>query len=467
MTIITRFAPSPTGYLHIGSARTALFNWLFARRMGGKFLLRIEDTDRARSTESAIEVILQGMKWLGLEWDDDVIFQFARAERHRAVALDLLEKGKAYYCYCTPDELTEMRERSRAEGKPPRYDGSWRDRDPKEAPPHIKPAVRLKAPQTGETHLSDLVQGDIDVSNTQLDDMVLLRGDGTPTYMLSVVVDDHDMNITHVIRGDDHLTNTFRQKQLYQACGWSEPAFAHIPLIHGPDGAKLSKRHGALGVDAYEQMGLLSDAMCNYLLRLGWSHGDDEIITRAQAIEWFDLEHVGRSPSRFDMAKLTNLNAHYIRQESDTSLMEHIRPIIERDILQPLTPANETSVLRGMDGLKQRARTLIELADSAKIYVLSSPIPLDDKALEILNEPARKLLEPLISLLEGQMVWESDALEAALRHHAEVSGIKFGQIAQPLRAALTGRGVSPGIFDVMIALEKEESINRIRAVTEA
>jgi glutamyl-tRNA synthetase len=467
MTIITRFAPSPTGYLHIGSARTALFNWLFARRMGGKFLLRIEDTDRARSTESAIEVILQGMKWLGLEWDGDVIFQFARAERHRAVALDLLEKGKAYYCYCTPDELAEMRERLKAEGKPPRYDGMWRDRDPKEAPPHIKPAVRLKAPQTGETHLSDLVQGEVDVSNTQLDDMVLLRGDGTPTYMLSVVVDDHDMNITHVIRGDDHLTNTFRQKQLYQACGWTEPTFAHIPLIHGPDGAKLSKRHGALGVDAYEQMGLLSDAMCNYLLRLGWSHGDDEIISRAQAIEWFDLEHVGRSPSRFDMAKLTNLNAHYIRLESDAALMNHIRPMLERDIERPLGLDDETKVLRGMDGLKQRARTLIELAESAMIYVLSSPIPLDDKASEILNEPSRKLLEPLISLLEGQTSWETGALEAALRSHAEASGIKFGQIAQPLRAALTGRGVSPGIFDVMIALGKEESINRIRAVSSA
>lgn len=464
MTIITRFAPSPTGYLHIGSARTALFNWLFARRMGGKFLLRIEDTDRVRSTESAIEVILQGMRWLGLDWDEDVIFQFARAERHRAVALDLLEKGKAYYCYCTPEELTEMRERAKAEGRPPRYDGTWRDRDSKEAPPHIKPAVRLKAPQTGETHLNDLVQGEIEVSNTQLDDMVLLRGDGTPTYMLSVVVDDHDMNITHVIRGDDHLTNTFRQKQLYHACGWAEPTFAHIPLIHGPDGAKLSKRHGALGVDAYEQMGLLSDAMCNYLLRLGWSHGDDEIISRTQAIEWFDLEHVGRSPSRFDMAKLTNLNAHYLRQESDTSLMELIRPMLERDIMRPLAPADEARVLRGMDGLKQRARTLIELAESAKIYVLLSPIPLDDKALEILKEPARKLLEPLISLLEGQMLWEVDALEATLRDHAEASGIKFGEIAQPLRAALTGRGVSPGIFDVMIALGKEESINRIRAV---
>lgn len=464
MTVITRFAPSPTGYLHIGSARTALFNWLYARHMGGKFLLRIEDTDRARSTEEAIEVIMKGMQWLGLDWDDDVIFQFARAARHREVALNLLKEGKAYYCYCTPEELQIMRDRLKAEGKPPRYDGTWRDRDPSEAPAGVKPAVRLKAPQSGETHLSDIVQGDISVSNTQLDDMVLLRGDGTPTYMLSVVVDDHDMNITHVIRGDDHLTNTFRQKQLYQACGWTEPQFAHIPLIHGADGAKLSKRHGALGVDAYQDMGLLRDAMCNYLLRLGWSHGDDEIISRAEAIEWFNLESIGRSPARFDMAKLTNLNAHYLRLLSDDALLELIQPQLEKLINRSLEAEDVLRLMRGMDGLKQRARTLLELAESALIYIMPHPIPLDDKAADILSLESRKLLFPLLALLSEHEVWTADGLEGALRQHADQHAIKFGQIAQPLRAALTGKGVSPGIFDVMLVLGKEATIERIRDV---
>ncbi|KAB2835834.1 MAG: glutamate--tRNA ligase [Caedimonadaceae bacterium] len=464
MTVITRFAPSPTGYLHIGSARTALFNWLYARHMGGKFLLRIEDTDRARSTDEAIEVIMKGMQWLGLDWNDDVVFQFARAERHREVALNLLKENKAYYCYCTPDELNAMRERLKAEGKPPRYDGTWRDRDPSEAPSGVKPALRLKAPQTGETHLEDLVQGDIAVSNAQLDDMVLLRGDGTPTYMLSVVVDDHDMNISHVIRGDDHLTNTFRQKQLYQACGWSEPQFAHIPLIHGADGAKLSKRHGALGVDAYQDMGFLRDAMCNYLLRLGWSHGDDEIISRQQAIEWFNLESIGRSPARFDMAKLTNLNAHYIRHESDDHLLDLIRPQLENQIHRALQNEDMERLNRGMDGLKQRARTLPELIESALIYIMPHPIPLDDKASDILSEESRKLLFPLVEVLGAQEIWAADALEEALRGHADTKGIKFGQIAQPLRAALTGRGVSPGIFDVMLALGRDATIERIRNV---
>lgn len=464
MTVITRFAPSPTGYLHIGSARTALFNWLYARHMGGKFLLRIEDTDRARSTEEAIEVIIKGMQWLGLDPDDDVIFQFARAERHREIALNLLKEGKAYYCYCTPEELQAMRDKLKAEGKPPRYDGIWRDRDPSEAPAGIKPALRLKAPQSGETHLSDIVQGDIAVGNTQLDDMVLLRGDGTPTYMLSVVVDDHDMNITHVIRGDDHLTNTFRQKQLYQACGWAEPQFAHIPLIHGADGAKLSKRHGALGVDAYQDMGFLRDAMCNYLLRLGWSHGDDEIISRAEAVEWFNLESIGRSPARFDMAKLTNLNAHYIRLETDEALLDLIQPQLEKLTSRSLEAEDVLRLKRGMDGLKQRARTLLELAESALIYIMPHPILLDEKAADILSLESRKLLFPLLALLSEQETWTADALEGALRQHADQHTIKFGQIAQPLRAALTGKGVSPGIFDVMLVLGKEAAIERIRDV---
>lgn len=467
MSIITRFAPSPTGYLHIGSARTALFNWLYARRMKGKFLLRIEDTDRARSTQEAIDVIIKGMQWLGLDWDDEIVFQFSRATRHREVALNLLAEGKAYYCYCTPEELQAMRERLKAEGKPPRYDGTWRDRDPSEAPSHIKPALRLKAPQIGETHLLDLVQGEVSVNNNQLDDMVLLRGDGTPTYMLSVVVDDHDMNISHVIRGDDHLTNTFRQKQLYQACGWSEPHFAHIPLIHGPDGAKLSKRHGALGVDAYQEMGILSDAMCNYLLRLGWSHGDDEIISRVQAMNWFNLESIGRSPSRFDLAKLTNLNAHYIRLESNDKLLELIHPLLERRLNHSLSLEDKNRIMCGMESLKQRARTLVDLAESAFIFIASTPIQLDDKASEILTPEVREHLFPLIDLLKRQEIWTEESLEKTLREYAELKALKFGALAQPLRAALTGKGVSPGIFEVMVVLEKEISIQRIEDVAKA
>ncbi|ARN84096.1 glutamate--tRNA ligase [Candidatus Nucleicultrix amoebiphila] len=468
MSVVTRFAPSPTGFLHIGSARTALFNWLYARNQGGKFLLRIEDTDRARSTQEAINVIIKGLKWLNLDWDDEVIFQFARANRHQAIAHQLLAEGKAYYCYCTPEELTEMREKAKAEGRPPRYDGRWRNRDPKEAPAGILPALRLKAPSTRETILDDLVQGRVVVQNEQLDDMVLLRGDGTPTYMLSVVVDDHDMAITHVIRGDDHLTNTFRQKQIYQAMGWDEPSFSHIPLIHGPDGAKLSKRHGALGVDAYEAMGFLPEAMTNYLLRLGWSHGDDEIISMQQAIEWFNIASIGKSPARFDMAKLTSVNAHYMRLRPNTDLIELIRPLLVDKRQKPLSPEDESVLTRGMEGLKQRARTLEDLADSALIYVSGErPIPLDEKARNLLNEEAVTVLKPVIDVLAHLSDWQEASLEAALRAHSDVQGLKFGVIAQPLRAALTGRGVSPGIFEVMVALGKEESIQRLKDIADA
>jgi glutamyl-tRNA synthetase len=459
--IRVRFAPSPTGYLHIGGARTALFNWLYARHHGGTFLLRIEDTDRARSTKDAIDKILEGLKWLGLDWDGPEVYQFARAAHHAEIANQLLAEGKAYHCFATPEELAEMRERQKAEGKPMRYDGRWRDRDPKEAPPGIKPVVRLKAPTTGETVVNDLVQGEIRVANEQLDDMVLLRSDGTPTYMLSVVVDDHDMGITHVIRGQDHMTNTFRQRQLYEACGWTPPQFGHIPLIHGPDGAKLSKRHGALGVEAYRDMGFLPEAMCNYLLRLGWGHGDEEIVPRERAIELFDLDGVGRSPARFDMAKLTNLNAHYLRQADDARLIALIRPLLAEKTGGALTTEAEQRLTKMLPSLKERARTLIELADSALFLVSPSPLPLTDKAAKVLNVDGRTVLSGLAGALAKVEAWSASALEEATRAFAETAGKKLGDVAQPARAALTYSTVSPPIFDVMAAFGRDETLKRL------
>jgi glutamyl-tRNA synthetase len=459
MSVVTRFAPSPTGYLHIGGARTALFNWLYARHTGGKFLLRIEDTDRVRSTEAAIHAIIEGMKWLGLDWDGDVVMQFARQARHAEVANQLLSQGKAYHCYCTPQELEEMRAAAKAAGKPVRYDGRWRDRDPKEAPEGLKPVVRIKAPLTGSTIVKDEVQGTVEVANETLDDMILLRSDGTPTYMLSVVVDDHDMGITHVIRGDDHLTNTFRQVMIYDSMGWAHPSFSHIPLIHGADGAKLSKRHGALAVDAYREMGYLPEALRNYLLRLGWSHGDDEIISTAQAVQWFDLPQVGRSAARFDFAKLDNLNGHYIREADDARLAADVATrlgvtdaaVIER-------------IRRGMPGLKARAKTMVELAENAKIYVTVRPLPMADKAAALLNPEGKTLLGGLTKALRDQNDWTAAALEAVVRQFSEQEKAKLGQIAQPLRAALTGSTTSPGIFEVMEILGRSECLGRLEDV---
>src|SRR5216684_692233 len=352
MAVVVRFAPSPTGFLHIGGARTALFNWLFAQHHGGTFLLRIEDTDRQRSTKEAVDAIIDGLSWLKLDWDGDIVMQSARSPRHAEVARQLLATGNAYYCYCTPDELEAMREKARAEGRPVRYDGTWRDRDPKAAPPGVKPAIRLKAPQTGETVIHDHVQGTVTVANAQLDDLIILRSDGTPTYNLSVVVDDHDMGITDVIRGDDHLNNAFRQTQIYRALGWAVPEFAHVPLIHGPDGAKLSKRHGALGVDAYRDMGYLPEALRNYLLRLGWGHGDAEIISTAQAIEWFDVDGIGRAAARFDFAKLDSVNGHYIRAADDARLVALIAPRLEKALGRPLAEAELVRLFAAMPGLK-------------------------------------------------------------------------------------------------------------------
>ena len=461
MHVVTRFAPSPTGYLHIGGARTALFNWLFARRHGGTFLLRIEDTDRQRSTPDAIEKIFEGMRWLELDWDGAPVMQFARAARHAEVARQLLAEGKAYQCYATSEELDRMREEQRAAGKPMRYNGLWRDRDPSEAPADLNPVIRLKAPQEGETIIEDMVQGPVRVANEQLDDMVLLRSDGTPTYMLSVVVDDHDMGITHVIRGDDHLTNAFRQTQLYRACGWTPPVFAHIPLIHGADGAKLSKRHGALGVEAYRDMGYLPEAMRNYLLRLGWSHGDDEIISTEQAVAWFSLESVGRSAARFDFAKLGSVNGHYMRQADDARLVDLILPLVADKLGQALDVAERARLIAGMAGLKERAKTLVELADSAAFYVAPRPIATDDKAAKALEGDALEHLAAFGRTIAGLEVWNQERLEQAARVYAENTGLKLGKLAQPVRAALTGSTVSPPIFEVMQVLGKAETLARI------
>lgn len=464
MSVVTRFAPSPTGFLHIGGARTALFNYLYARRHGGKFLLRIEDTDRARSTQAAVDAIIEGLTWLGLEWDGEPIYQFARAARHAEIAHQLLAEGKAYHCYCSPAELEAMRAEQKEKGLPMRYDGRWRDRDPAEAPKDVPPVVRLKAPKEGETLLDDQVQGPVTVANAQLDDMVLLRADGTPTYMLSVVVDDHDMAVTHVIRGDDHLTNSFRQIQLYRACDWDLPVFSHIPLIHGPDGAKLSKRHGALGADAYRDMGFLPEALCNYLLRLGWGHGDAEIISRQEATEWFDLEHIGRSPSRFDLAKLTNLNGHYLRETDDSRLATLVLPFLAAKLGHEVEPRQQELLRLAMNGLKERAKTLIELAENALFYLLERPLTLDDKAAKILADDGRAALSQFASILAALPNWQQETLENEARHFAETQNLKLGKLAQPLRAALTGSTMSPPIFEVMQILGREESLGRISDV---
>jgi glutamyl-tRNA synthetase len=464
--IVTRFAPSPTGFLHIGGARTALFNWLYARRHGGKMLLRIEDTDRERSTDAAIGAIIDGLGWLGLAWDGDVIHQFARAERHREVAESLLASGRAYRCYATPQELDEMRETARREGRPLRYDGRWRDRDPGEAPPGLKPVIRLRAPNEGETVIEDHVQGRVVWQNKDLDDLVLLRSDGTPTYMLAVVVDDHDMCVTHVIRGDDHLTNAARQRQIYDALGWAVPEMAHIPLIHGADGAKLSKRHGALGVDAYRTLGYLPAALRNYLVRLGWSHGDQEIFSTEEMIAAFDLKQIGRSPARFDVAKLENLNGHYIRHTPDEDLVDALETILPehgppRGLGERFPPDLRRKLVAAMPGLKERAKTLVELLDNASFLYASRPLQLEPKAAEILSNGGRERVAGVLRALEALPEWTVQTTESAVRGYAEESGVKLGQIAQPLRAALTGKSTSPGLFDVMAVLGRSESLARL------
>jgi glutamyl-tRNA synthetase len=465
-SVVTRFAPSPTGFLHIGGARTALFNWLYAKHTGGKMLLRIEDTDRERSSEAAVAAILDGLKWLGLDWDGDAVSQYERAPRHREVAEELVAKGKAYYCYASPAELDEMREKARAEGRPPRYDGRWRDRDPKEAPAGIKPVIRIKAPQDGETLVRDQVQGDVRFPNKDLDDFIILRSDGNPTYMHAVVVDDHDMGVTHIIRGDDHLTNAARQTVIYDAMGWDVPVMGHIPLIHGADGAKLSKRHGALGVEAYRAMGYLPAALRNYLVRLGWSHGDDEIMSDQQMIQWFEISDINRGASRFDFQKLEAINGHYMRFSDDADLVKamiDILPEIEGGarILARLNDTTKAQLLAAMPGLKERAKTLVELADSANYLFAQRPLVLDEKASGLLNDEGLSVLSGVLPVLAAVKDWTAETLDAAVRVHAEKAGLKLGKIAQPLRAALTGRATSPGVFDVLAVLGREESIGRI------
>ena len=469
-SVVTRFAPSPTGFLHIGGARTALFNWLYARQSGGKMLLRIEDTDRERSTQAAVAAILDGLKWLGLEWDDEAIYQARRAPRHREVAEELLARGAAYRCYATPDELTEMRETARSQGRPPRYDGRWRDLGGSQAEREAlaegrKPVIRLKAPQTGETVVDDKVQGRVAWANENLDDLVLLRSDGTPTYMLAVVVDDHDMGVTQIIRGDDHLTNAARQTHIYQAMGWEVPDMAHIPLIHGPDGAKLSKRHGALGVEAYRAMGYLPAALRNYLARLGWSQGDKEFFSTDEMIAAFDLANVHRSPARFDFVKLENMNGHYMRAAEDAALTEALLATLPYLPNGDALAKAERSALadqlrRAMAGLKERARTLVELADGAEFLVAQRPLAMDAKAAEILAK-GRDHLVALLPRRETLTDWSAASTDAAVRAYVEESGAKLGQVAQPLRAALTGRATSPGIFDVLEVLGRAESLARI------
>ncbi len=464
--VVTRFAPSPTGFLHIGGGRTALFNWLYAKRYGGKMLLRIEDTDRERSTEPAIAAILDGLKWLGIDWDGDVVYQFARADRHRDVALQMLAEGKAYYCYASADELKEMRELAKAEGRALRYDGRWRDRDPSQAPTDVKPTIRLKAPMTGETVIDDQVQGRVVWQNENLDDLVLLRGDGNPTYMLAVVVDDHDMGVTHVIRGDDHLINAARQKQIYDAMGWTLPSMSHIPLIHGPDGSKLSKRHGALGVEAYRAMGYTPAALRNYLVRLGWSHGDQEIFSTQEMIDAFDLSSIGRSAARFDFAKLESLNGHYIRQADDQSLVMQFEDVLRflpggETIMAKLNDTTRAQLLQAMPGLKERAKTLVELIDSAAFIFADRPLPIDAKASAVLTDATRDLIAQLRDALANVASWDATGTEAALRSYADANGLKLGGVAQPLRVALTGRTTSPGIFEVLAVLGRAESIARL------
>ena len=460
MTPVVRFAPSPTGFLHIGGARTALFNWLFARHHGGSFRLRIEDTDRVRSTPEAVAAIIDGLDWLGLGWDGEIVHQSARAERHAEVARQLLAAGRAYYCYCTPAELAAMRDKARAEKRSVRYDGTWRDRDPAEAPPGVPPVIRLKAPQQGETTIHDRVQGEVTVANAELDDLIILRADGTPTYNHSVVVDDHDMGVTHVIRGDDHLNNAFRQTQIYKALDWPVPEFAHLSLIHGPDGAKLSKRHGALGVEAYREKGYLPEALRNYLIRLGWSHGDDEIISTEEAIRWFDLDAVGRAPARFDFAKLDSLNGHYIRAADDARLVALVAERLQHTLDHPLIEADRDRLLRAMPELKLRPKTLAELAANARFLIAKRPIHPDDKAARLLTSQARRQLAALLPTL-GRAEWRADALEESVRSFADANGVTLGAVAQPLRAALTGSVASPGIFAVMEFLGREESLGRI------
>ena len=465
MKVVTRFAPSPTGFLHIGGARTALFNWLYSRANEGEFLLRIEDTDKKRSTKEAIEAINISMEWLGLNNCRTTYYQSENEERHADIANQLLAEGKAYHCYCSKEELEQMRENAKAEGRRMGYDRTWRDKDPSEAPAGVKPVIRIKAPISGESVIADNLQGSVKVNNEELDDFIILRADGTPTYMLAVVVDDHDMGVTHIIRGDDHLNNAFRQKVIYDAMGWDMPSQTHIPLIHGSDGAKLSKRHGALGVEAYKDMGFLPEAICNYLLRLGWSHGDDEIITTKQAIEWFNLDNLGKSPSRFDIKKLENINAHYIKEADNQYLLDLIKDDLEKENSISLDEQKNNRILSLMDEFKKRAKTLIDIKDACKFLLVNSDklqsiIEITDKASKILDKDST-IIPVIYKEIESCSDWNRDSLESLVKGFAESNDMKMGQVAGVLRVCLVNSHISPSVFDIMISLGKEESLARI------
>ncbi|WP_417461724.1 glutamate--tRNA ligase [Kordiimonas sp.] len=459
--VVTRFAPSPTGFLHIGGARTALYNWLFARHHGGNFLLRIEDTDKKRSTDEAIEAILRGMSWLGLDWDGDAVSQAERADRHKEVALAMLAAGNAYRCYATTEELTEAREKARAEGRNFRGD-LWRGREVDGSLADAPYSIRVKMPREGEVTIRDAVQGDVSVKNAELDDMIILRSDGTPTYMLAVVVDDHDMGVTHVIRGDDHLNNAFRQYQIYRAMNWSVPVFAHIPLIHGPDGKKLSKRHGALGVEGYEEMGFLPEAMRNYLLRLGWSHGDDEIISTEQATEWFTLDNVGRSPARFDFDKLDNLNNHYIRDSDPERLLSNVQSELENRVGHSLTEIEASRIIRAMPALTERAKRLPELVESASLFCNTRPLDLTENAARQLTEETLPVIAQVANELEALTDWNGSVIKAAIMAFAEAEALKLGKVMQPIRAAVTGGKQSGDLVETLEILGQSETIGRLR-----
>ncbi len=464
MTVVTRFAPSPTGFLHIGGARTALFNWLYARGRGGKFLLRIEDTDRERSTPEATAAILAGLTWLGLDWDGEPISQFERADRHAEVAHALLAAGKAYKCFSTQEEIAAFRDAARAEGRSTLFRSPWRDAAP-DSYPDAPFVIRIKAPQAGETVIPDQVQGDVTLRNDQLDDMVLLRSDGTPVYMLAVVVDDHDMGVTHVIRGDDHLTNAARQQMVYEGMGWDVPVWAHLPLIHGPDGKKLSKRHGALGADEYQKMGYPAAGMRNYLARLGWSHGDDEYFTDAQARDWFDFDGIGKSPARFDLKKLENLSGQHIAASDDAALQNELGAYLSARHEPALTPGQFSGMSQAMEFLKQRAKTFPELLDKAHFLLTSRPIEIEEKAAKNLDSVSRGILARLTPHLQT-VTWERAAIEDRLNAFAEAEGTKFGKLAGPLRAALAGRAATPSVFDMLLVLGREEALARIEDVAQ-
>ena len=463
MTVVTRFPPSPTGFMHVGNARTALFNWLYARHNDGKFVVRIEDTDRKRHSEAAVEAIMDGLKWLGLDHDGEVISQFSRQERHSEIAQQMFDKGQAYYCYCSPEELTEMREKAKTEGRKTFYDRRWRDADPADAPKDIKPVVRIKAPLEGSTTIQDKVQGEVTTPNDQLDDFIILRSDGTPTYMLSVVVDDHDMGITHILRGDDHLNNTFRQRIIFDAMGWDTPIFAHLPLIHGADGGKFSKRHGAQSVQEFREMGYLPEALVNYLLRLGWSHGDDEIIPIEKAIEWFNLENIGKAPAKFDFAKLDSLNAHYINESTAEHLIEQSQVFYQERHGITLDELAKSRITQGIDELKSRAKTLLQFVDESALYAKSIPLNFDEKALKNLDGAEEILLALKAAFKETENIDAEKVQEICKSVADKLKDGKLGKVAMPLRAALTGTTVSPSIFHAVEILGANETSTRIQA----